>query len=309
VFGPVPSRRLGRSLGVNNLPHKICSYNCIYCQAGRTVELTIDRRVFYDPYRLVGIVNTRVSQLLGSGEHIDYITFVPNGEPTLDKNIGVEARLLKNHGIPLAILTNGSLLHREDVRTDLTAFNYVSIKVDAVSERIWRIVNRPHPSLKIDRVLEGILEFRRVYRGKLVTETMLLGNIDYSRELERIADYLHQLKPDIAYIAAPTRPPAEEWVKPPSEELLNHAYQLFSEKIEHVELLTGFEGTHFTVLDDVSREILSITSVHPLREDILEDILARKGCTWDVVEDLVRKGLLARIHYAGYNYYIRKISK
>jgi len=311
VFGPVPSRRLGRSLGINNLPKKICSYNCIYCQAGRTVELSVSRREFYNPYLLEKIVRDRVERLKRIGERIDYITFVPNGEPTLDKNIGLEARLLKDLDIPMAVLTNGSLLWMEDVRNDLLEFDYVSIKIDSVSENIWRYINRPHHDLRLKSILKGILEFRNIYHGKLVTETMLIGNIDYGNELIFIAEYLGELKPDIAYISIPTRPPTEKWVTLPKEDLLNNAYQLFSEKVNHVELLVGFEGTNFTTLglDYVSREILSIACVHPLREDILEAILKRSGATWDIVNELIERGELIEVYYGGYRYYLKRVVK
>ncbi len=273
------------------------------------MELTITRRRFNDPQRLVEAVSKRVEEIRGSGGRIGYITFVPNGEPTLDIDLGVEARALRELGIPLAILTNGSLLYRGDVRNDLMVFDYVSVKVDAVSERLWRIINRPHPGLEIDQVLEGLITFRKNYRGRLVTETMLLGNISYDGELEKIASHLRKLNPDTAYIAIPTRPPAEKWVKPPSEELLNKAYQIFSEKVSHVELLIGFEGKDFTVLDDLSREILSITSVHPLREDVLENMLSRRNQPWSIVEKLVRKGMLKKVQYMGYTYYIRRLRR
>ena len=311
VFGPVPSRRLGRSLGINNLPRKICSYSCIYCQAGRTIELSISRKEFYCPYYLEKIVRNRVKRLKRISERIDYITFVPNGEPTLDENIGFEARLLKDLGIPIAVLTNGSLLWMEDVRNDLLEFDYVSIKIDSVSENLWRYINRPHHDLRLEKILDGIFEFRNIYHGKLVTETMLIDNIDYGNELTFIAEYLGELKPDIAYISIPTRPPAEKWVKPPKEDLLNNAYQLFSERIDRVELLIGFEGTNFTTLDldHISREILSIACVHPLREDVLEAMLKRSGVTWDVVNELIERGELIEVYYSGYRYYLRRVMK
>jgi len=311
VFGPVPSRRLGRSLGINNLPRKICSYSCIYCQAGRTIELSISRKEFYCPYYLEKIVRNRVKRLKEIGERIDYITFVPNGEPTLDKNLGFEARLLKDHGIPIAVLTNGSLLWMEDIRNDLLEFDYVSIKIDSVSDNIWRYINRPHHDLRLEKILDGILEFRSIYHGKLVTETMLIGNIDYGDELAFIAEYLGELEPDIAYISIPTRPPAEKWVKPPREDLLNKAYQLFSERIDRVELLIGFEGTNFTTLDHdhISREILSIACVHPLRKDVLEAMLKRSGATWDIVNELIERGELIEVYYGGYRYYLRRVMR
>jgi len=100
VFGPVPSRRLGRSLGINNIPPKICSYSCVYCQLGRTLRMEIERRAFYEPEELIRAVRERVEELREGGERIDYLTFVPDGEPTLDSNLGEEIAALKDLGIP-----------------------------------------------------------------------------------------------------------------------------------------------------------------------------------------------------------------
>jgi len=122
-----------------------------------------------------------------NGEEIDYVTFVPNGEPSLDINIGREAQAIKEAGLRTAVISNGSLLWMEDVRSDLSVFDLVSVKVDAVTPRLWRMINRPHPDLEIKKIIEGIKQFSNEYRGVLITETMLLGNIDYSLEARRIA--------------------------------------------------------------------------------------------------------------------------
>ena len=307
VFGPVPSRRLGKSLGVNNIPAKICSYNCVYCQLGRTIVCIADRRSFYKSMDIFRSVERRVKELEARGERIDYITFVPDGEPTLDKNLGETAGLVKNLGYPIAILTNSSLLYREDVKEELSVFDYVSLKLDAVTEDVWRIINRPHESLRLDEILDGMLEFRRHYRGKLVTETMLIDGIDYNKELERIAYFLKRLEPDIAYVAVPTRPPAEEWVKPAPETIVNKAYQLFKNMVKNVELLIGFEGTSFTSTGDPVKDLLSITSVHPMREDAIEELLEKTGANWDIVEELIAQGKLVKLEYQGKRYYMRKI--
>ena len=181
IFGPVPSRRLGRSLGINNIPSKYCSYSCIYCQVGRTKNLTIKRRKFYD---ISSILNELIPVLNRLGEKsIDYITFVPDGEPTLDINLGKIAREIREiTDIPLAILTNSSLLFMEDVRNDLTYFNLVSLKIDSVIDKIWRKINRPYGKLDINKILEGIIEFRDIYNGKIITETMIIKNINDSIE-------------------------------------------------------------------------------------------------------------------------------
>ena len=178
------------------------------------------------------------------GEKIDYLTFVPDGEPTLDLNLGVEMELLKGMGIPIAVLTNSSLLWRVDVREDLLKADLVSVKVDAVERDLWRKINRPHRSLKIDEISEGIIEFSKEFKGELITETMLIDGFDYADELKKMAEFLSKLRPRKAYIAVPTRPPAERWVKPADERVVNRAFQVFSKKLGDgaVEYLIGYEG-------------------------------------------------------------------
>jgi len=207
VFGPVISRRLGVSLGINNIPYKKCSYTCIYCQLGRTIELTIERKPYSDPSRLVAAVS---SALEHSGK-IDFATFVPDGEPTLDSNLGRGISLLKKElDVRVAVLTNASLLWLDEVRNDLLEADLVSVKIDASNASTWRRINRPHPQLDYNTILKGLQVFSQNYGGILITETMLVEGInDEEEELSGIADIAASLSPSKAYIAIPTRPPAE----------------------------------------------------------------------------------------------------
>lgn len=309
AFGPVPSRRLGRSLGINNIPYKVCSYACVYCQIGRTIRMEVERRAFYNLGVILKESKEKVEKARAKGEHVDYITFVPDGEPTLDINLGREAELLKELGIPLAILTNSSLIWREDVREDLIKFDFVSLKLDVVSEQLWRKIDRPHKSLKLDEILDGMLEFGKEFRGKLVTETMLIDGINYGDEFEEIAEFLKELRPDIAYIAIPTRPPAERWVKPANEKTINEAFQIFAEVLgsDRVEYLIGYEGNAFAFTGNVEEDLLSITSVHPMREDAVKDFLKKANAEWDVVEKLLKERKLIEIEYDGKRFYMRKL--
>ena len=308
AFGPVPSRRLGRSLGVNNIPDKVCSYACVYCQIGRTLRMEIERRTFYEPEFVFEEVSKKVEEARERGERIDYVTFAPDGEPTLDANLGLEVELLRDLDVPLAILTNSSLIWREDVRNDLLSFDLVSLKLDAVREEFWRRIDRPHKSLSLKKILDGMLTFRDEFDGKLVTETMLV-NVDYGDELERIAAFLAELRPNKAYIAIPTRPPAEKWVGPASEETINLAYQLFSERLgsDRVEYLIGYEGNAFASTGNVVEDILSITAVHPMREEALKELLERNNADWDVIESLLKDGRLIRLNYRGDTFYMRAL--
>jgi wyosine [tRNA(Phe)-imidazoG37] synthetase (radical SAM superfamily) len=141
--------------------------------------MLIDRRAFYEPDQILAQVERRIDEVESRGEKIDYITFVPDGEPTLDVNLGREIMLLKHFGIPVAVITNASLLWNDDVGGDLLAADFVSLKVDAVSPDLWRNINRPHKDLKLDVILDGIRQFSRNFKGMLVSETMLIDNIDY----------------------------------------------------------------------------------------------------------------------------------
>ena len=271
--------------------------------------MEIDRRSFYPPELVFEEVKRKVWEAKEKGERIDYLTFVPDGEPTLDANLGQEIDMLKALNIPLAILTNSSLIWREDVREDLLKLNLVSLKLDAVSEDLWRRIDRPHKTLRLDKILEGMLGFRKDFDGKLVTETMLIDGITYGEEFKKIAEFLRELKPDIAYIAVPTRPPWEKWVKPAREEVINMAFQAFAEAIgeEKVEYLIGYEGNAFAFTGNVEEDILSITAVHPMREDALKELLEKANVDWATVEKLIEEGKLIELEYGKKRFYMRKL--
>ena len=217
--------------------------------------------------------------------------------------------MLKALNILLAILTNSSLIWREDVREDLLKLDLVSLKLDAVSEDLWRRIDRPHKTLRLDKILEGMLEFRKDFDGKLVTETMLIDGINYGEEFKKIAEFLRELKPDIAYIPVPTRPPWEKWVKPAREEVINMAFQAFAEVIgeEKVEYLIGYEGNAFAFTGNVEEDILSITAVHPMREDALKELLEKANVDWVTVEKLIEEGKLIELEYGEKRFYMRKL--
>ena len=308
VFGGVPSRRLGRSLGINNIPPKICSYSCVYCQLGNTPQMRIDRQNFYEPEQIFSEVSKKLGEL--SEEKIDYLTFVPDGEPTLDVNLGKTIELLKSLGIKIAVLTNGSLIFKEDVREDLVKADLVSFKVDSINENAWRKTDRPHGLLKLNNILEGMLEFANKFNGEIITETMLINGInDKKEEIEQIKNFLVKLKPKKAYIAIPTRPPAEDWVKAAYEQTVNITYQMFSEALgkNKTVLLIGEEENTFSFSGNIKDDLLSITSVHPMREDAVKELLRKAETDQETVEKLIRDGKLIKIRYGEHNFYMRKI--
>jgi len=310
AFGPIPSRRLGRSLGINNIPPKVCTYSCVYCQLGRTTKMQVERQAFYEPDLLLQEIQEKVKQARQAGEAIDYLSFVPDGEPTLDLNLGREIELLRSLGIPIAVISNASLIGREEVREALLQADWVSLKMDAVQEEVWRKVDRPHGALRLDSILDGALRFAAAYRGELVTETMLVAGVnDGADPVTKVAEFLARLQPAMAYLAVPTRPPAEEWVRPPAEEVLNHAYQILSQKVQQVEYLIGYEGNAFAFTGNLAEDLLSITAVHPMRQEAVNDFLARAGADGSVVRSLVAQGQLIEVEYRGNRFYVRKLSR
>ncbi len=310
TFGPIPSRRLGRSLGINNIPPKICTYSCVYCQVGRTIQMQVHRKDYYDPVKILKDVQTKIEKVQASGDTIDYLTFVPDGEPTLDINLGQEIEMLGEFGIKIAVITNASLLWREDVRQELLNADLVSVKVDSTQEDVWRKINRPHPGLNLDCILNGILAFAKVYEGDLITETMLVKDLnDGESQVKDIARFISDIEPINAFLAIPTRPPAVDIIRSPNEEIINRDYQIFSEYLDHVEYLIGYEGNAFTYTGDVEEDILSITAVHPMREDAIANILARSNTNREIIEKLITEEKLIEIEYLGKKFYLRKFFK
>lgn len=307
TFGPVPSRRLGRSLGINNIPPKACSYSCRYCQVGPTRQTEILPRPFYAPDEILEAVEQHLAQTQETGEPIDYLTFVPDGEPTLDSRLSETIVQLRPLGIPIAVISNASLIWRDSVRETLAKADWVSLKVDAIDDRLWRQINHPHPSLDHSAILEGMLRFADAYQGILATESMLLRGLnDADQAAQDLTDFLVKLAPATAYLAVPTRPPVERNTHGPDEATLNRVYQIISHRFSRLELMTGYEGNAFATTGDVVEDLLSITAVHPMREEAVRALLAQAGEKWDRVEAMVAQNQLIQTEYAGQLFYVRR---
>ena len=310
VFGPVPSRRLGRSLGINHIPPKTCSYACIYCQLGRTPTMQIERATFYDPDAVVAEIAQHVAAADKEGEPVDYLTFVPDGEPTLDLNLGRIITAVEPLGIPTAVITNASLIGSAAVRAELLQADWVSLKMDAVDEDVWRAIDRPHGHLHLDAILDGAQTFARDFTGTLVTETMLVAGVnDGEATLTHTANFVGTLTPTTAYLGIPTRPPAEPWVHAPDEATLGTAYALFAAHVAKVEMLIGYEGNAFAATGDAAEDILSITAVHPMREDAMDAFLSRTDHDWTLVRELIASEQLTETAYGGHRFYFRTLAR
>jgi len=311
VFGPVPSRRLGKSLGINNIPPKHCTYACIYCQLGKALHMTTTRTTFFSPADFVEAVRLKLDQIIESGEQLDYLTIVPDGEPTLDSNLGELIGRLKTFSLPIAVISNGTLVWDKDVQDALLLADWVSLKVDAISEQLWRRIDRPHKLLDHGRILDGMRQFSERWHAlgvahQLMTETMLVeGENTHEDELKKLSSWIGLLYPSCAYLSIPTRPPAVSSVRPANESSLARAYALYSKHVAKVEYLIGYEGNAFSNSGDSREDVLSITAVHPMREDAVKSLLERNGGDFSIIEQLVTERLVSVSQYGGETFYVR----
>lgn len=308
VFGPVPSRRLGKSLGVNNIPHKVCSYSCVYCQVGKAVKKQVERQAFYKPETLVQDVKEKLGHL-SKEAYPDYISIVPDGEPTLDIHLGTLIEKLKVFEIPIAVITNASLINEPEVQQELALADYISVKADTIIYETWKKLNVPHKDLDLTGISYGISSFSRLYGGIFVTETMLVkGRNDSYEELEHTARMIESFKPQIAFISIPTRPTAVEKIEAADETTVNEAWHIFKDHVDQVELLTGYEGNAFASTGDAKNDLLSITAVHPMKEEAVDELLEKTGSNRKLLTWLIENGLLERVEYRGENFFVRKFT-
>lgn len=307
AFGPIPSRRLGHSLGINHIQPKYCSYSCRYCQVGRTRNYSSERRAFFSPEKVAEVVSRRVAVLRSRSEPIDYLSFVPDGEPTLDVNLGRIMELLRPLGIPLAVLTNSTLLWQPCVREDLALADLVCVKVDTLNEDIWRRLNQPDPALDLATVLEGIQVFAHGYSGRLFTDTMLVrGCNDSVEQVRKVAGFVAPLKPHRAFLSVPVRPPAESGVHRPEQGDLMRAYNAFAEELASVECLFEPEADIYASTGDPAGDLLSATAVHPIRFEAAVELLRRGNADVDLLRELIADGKLAEIRHEGARFLVRR---
>ncbi|MGB9672622.1 MAG: radical SAM protein [Anaerolineales bacterium] len=290
IFGPVPSRRLGQSLGIDPIPSKTCNWNCVYCQLGRTVPLTNQRKEYIPREQILSELKEALEA--HQPEEIDWITFVGSGEPTLHSGIGWLIREIKKiTNLPLAVITNGSLLYLEEVRQELLPADAVLPTLDAGNAQLYRKINRPWPEITFDRLVDGLIQFRQEYRGKLWVEVMLVQGLnDTPQALAEIAALLKDIKPDQVHINLPTRPPAEEWVKPPTQEGILQAISILGEIAHPVSPADGsFDLSGHASIEDA---ILDILARHPIEEKVLRQNVERytRGNSEDVLQNLIRSG-------------------
>jgi len=266
------------------------------------------RAAFHEPEQIVAEVSKRLDELTARREKVDTLSFVPDGEPTLDLNLGRTIELLKPFGINIAVVTNGVLLSRDDVRAELAKADWVSLKIDAMRESVWRHTNEPHESLRFDNLRSGMLVFSSMFGGTLVTETMLVDGVNTREaDIERTADFISRLGPDVAYITTATSPAAKTDCPPASSATMAAAYEIFGHRLPRVECLSGFpELAQFRTTGDVCEDLLAITSVHPMRVSEVRGLLRRVGADWSAVENLLRDGQLEEVVHGGEHFLVRR---
>ena len=304
VFGPVPSRRLGRSLGVDPIPFKTCNWNCVYCQLGRTPSLVAERRDWIAPEAILAEVKEALGRHGEAG--MDWITFVGSGEPTLHASLGWMIREVKKlGGLPVAVITNGSLLHRPEVREEIGVADAVLPTLDAGSAELHRRINRPLPEFSFSDHVAGLEAFRRDYPGQLWVETMLIRGVNDGEEaLRDLADVLRRIGADAVHLNTPVRPPSEPQVAPPDPEGMMRALAILGEAARPV-------GPAPAVVDvpagaDPAEVAADLVTRHPLEDGELRALLARwsDGDVEAALERLQAEGRVARVKRYGKSFWV-----
>jgi wyosine [tRNA(Phe)-imidazoG37] synthetase (radical SAM superfamily) len=303
TYGPVPSRRLGRSLGVSIIPRKVCTYSCIYCQLGRTVKPDIQPRSFFPRAEVFGEIERKVAKTSP-----ECITFAGDGEPTLSADLGwfIE-RCRKRWSIPVAVITNGCLLHLKEIRDSLLCADIVLPSLDAGDEETFKAVNRPHPAIEFERIIKGLIVFRESYQGLIRLEVMLVRGVNDSEyNLSNIRKLAWAIRPDRIDLAVPTRPPAEPWVLPPEPETLIRARKIF----RSAEFLDRPEEGSFEIagFETVRDAVIGLSSRHPLRWDQakqLEVEFAQPG----QLDYLIKSGAVSLVKYGRERFVIPRTGK
>ncbi|MCD6336042.1 MAG: radical SAM protein [Candidatus Latescibacterota bacterium] len=300
IFGPVPSRRLGFSLGVDVVPLKTCTYNCIYCQLERTTKKTLRRA----EYVTAEVILEELRHVLSLGQQIDYITFSGSGEPTLNAKIGEMIRKIKEMTcIPVAVLTNGSLLYEREVREALSAADLVIPSLDAVSDEAFQRVNRPHGRLKIGTILKGLRIFREIFSGQLWLEIMFVKGInDASEEIERMRGVIGELRPEKIQLNTVIRPPAEVFAQPLTEEELSGIREQLG---GNAEIIASFKRKDQSAYKaDVEEAVLTLLRRRPVTlSDISEALGVHRNEVVKYLEVLEHDGKIASKIFGGKRYY------
>jgi wyosine [tRNA(Phe)-imidazoG37] synthetase (radical SAM superfamily) len=293
----VPSRRLGRSLGVDLVPYKTCTFDCIYCDLGRTTNKTTLRQSFVSSGEIQKELEFTLSVL---DKRPDFITLSGSGEPTLNNNIGQIIRGVKEiTSIPIAVLTNSSLLSVQEVRNDLLMADVVLPSLDAITPAFFEYINRPHASLRIEEIVSGLIQFRKQYRGQIWLEILFCRGVNDGREeIEKLKKAIERIKPDRIQLNTPVRPPAEDFVFPLTSAQLEEIRERLGEKSEIISEFAAPAGEKFNAVTD--SEILNLIKRRPCTaEDISKALGLHLNEVVKCLEKLIQEG---DIHYRMYEH-------
>jgi len=301
LYGPVPSRRLGRSLGIDLVPHKICTYDCIYCQIGSTTEKTPIRKE-YAPVK--EILEEVKSFLKGETSAVDHLSLSGSGEPTLHSRIRSVIEGIKAiTSIPIAVITNGSLLCDEEVRQDLLGADIVLPSLDAVSADIFMRINRPHPEFSVEKAIEGLVEFRKVYKGQIWLEILFCKGVnDGKEELSKMKQTVGRIQPNRIHLNTVVRPPSEKWAVPLNQKEMEEIRAFFGEKAS---VISEFDR-HPPIISerDVKQEILEILKRRPLSaSDLSKGMGISKDELEKYIKPLIEEGKIQSRPFGGSIYY------
>lgn len=271
VFGPVPSRRLGISLGISPIPKKTCNYSCVYCQLGRTNRMSNERKMFFPVNEIMDDFN----EILKAGFAFDVVTIVGEGEPTLYLGMGELIEQLKEQtSKPIAVITNGALLYEPQLRRELAIADIVLPTMDAYDERTLNSINRPHKEIHFPQVFEGLKIFSQEYLGQLWIEIMLIAGVnDDDVSLHKYAEMLAELNYQRLYLNTPIRPPAEKYVKQISEEKMSQAVEVLGGISLDFMVSEGFQSN----LNDSYEAIMSIIKRHPMNQFEIKSFLKMRN--------------------------------
>jgi len=272
LFGPVPSRRLGMSLGIDLIPTKVCSLNCVYCECGKTTNLTIERKE-YVPYNKV---TNELEHYFKNNPAPDYVTFSGSGEPTLNLKIGDIIKFLKSNYpyIPIAILTNGTLFDQKEVRTELLNADLVLPSLDAASKSSFKKINRPFHTLNINKYIQGLIDFRKEYSGKIWLEVLILpGYNDNKKDLKLLKDAFVKIKPDRIQLNSLDRPG-----------ILNTLRSATRNELQQIADFFGLDNVEIIASAPKRKEIKSYRK--DTETAILETIF-RRPCTLDDLSEIL----------------------
>jgi wyosine [tRNA(Phe)-imidazoG37] synthetase (radical SAM superfamily) len=266
LYGPVPSRRLGRSLGVDLVPHKVCTYDCIYCQIGKTTQKTLIRK----EYVPVNDILNEIEIFLREGSSsVDYVSLGGSGEPTLHSEIGRIIEGIKAiTSIPVAVITNGGLLYDQKVREDLLKADVILPSMDAVSPDVFEKINRPYPGFSIERMIEGLAEFRKAFKGQIWLEILFCKGVnDKPEELKKMKEVIERIQPDLIHLNTVVRPPSEKWAIPLNQREMEEIRAFLGERAS---IISEFDRHPSLVSErDIKEEILKILKRRPLSQSDL----------------------------------------